>query len=38
MRFPPGAVAFDCALLMREIAHEWHAREELCAGCVATPA
>lgn len=25
--FPPGAVEFDCALLMRGIEHEWHARE-----------
>lgn len=23
-RFPAGSVAFDCALLMREIDHEWH--------------
>jgi hypothetical protein len=23
--FPPGAVAFDCALLMRDVPHEWHA-------------
>lgn len=33
-RFPPRAVTFDCALLMREMAHEWHAREELCASCI----
>jgi hypothetical protein len=25
-RFPRGSVAFDCALLMREIDHEWHGR------------
>jgi hypothetical protein len=31
--FPPGTVAFDCALLMREIEHEWHGRGQLCAGC-----
>jgi hypothetical protein len=24
--FPPGSVAFDCALLMRGIEHEWHGR------------
>lgn len=30
-RFPPGALAFDCALLMRNIAHEWHARGQLRA-------
>jgi len=28
-RFPPGAVQFDCALLMRRIHHEWHARTRL---------
>jgi hypothetical protein len=28
--FPAGAMAFDCALLMRGIAHEWHARAPLC--------
>lgn len=27
--FPPGSVEFDCALLMREIAHEWHAQQSL---------
>lgn len=25
-RFPRGTIAFDCALLMRGIDHEWHAR------------
>ncbi|HEX4591241.1 MAG TPA: DUF2071 domain-containing protein [Gemmataceae bacterium] len=29
--FPPGSAEFDCALLMRGIDHEWHARESLCA-------
>ena len=29
--FPAGSVEFDCALLMREIAHEWHGRESLHA-------
>ena len=28
--FPPGSTAFDCALLMRGMDHEWHAREDLC--------
>ena len=28
--FPAGSVAFDCALLMRGISHEWHARGDLC--------
>ena len=23
--FPKGTVTFDCALIMRNIAHEWHA-------------
>ena len=27
--FPPGTVEFDCALLMRGIAHEWHAHQSL---------
>jgi hypothetical protein len=31
--FPPGAVEFDCALLMRGIPHEWRARESLGAAC-----
>jgi hypothetical protein len=28
--FPAGTVAFDSALLMRGIDHEWHGREPLC--------
>jgi hypothetical protein len=24
-RFPAGAAVFDCALMMRDVAHEWHA-------------
>jgi hypothetical protein len=28
--FPQGSVRFDCALLMRGIEHEWHAREPMC--------
>src|SRR2546429_1157333 len=27
--FPPGSAAFDCALIMRNIAHEWEAAEEM---------
>ena len=23
-RFPAGSIAFDCALIMRNVAHEWH--------------
>ena len=29
--FPAGSVEFDCALLMRGIAHEWYNRGTLCA-------
>lgn len=29
-RFPNGSVAFDNALLIRDIDHEWHGRDELC--------
>lgn len=29
-RFPRGSVEFDCALLMRNIDHEWHGRPVLC--------
>jgi hypothetical protein len=35
-KFPDGSARFDCALLMRNIDHEWHARESLC--CKAEPA
>ncbi len=27
--FPPGSAEFDCALLMRNISHEWHAAEDM---------
>jgi hypothetical protein len=30
-RFPEGSIAFDCALLMRSTAHEWHARPALAS-------
>lgn len=30
IHFPPSSVSFDCALLMRDIQHEWRAREALC--------
>lgn len=30
-KFPKGSITFDCALLMRNIEHEWHAREDLHA-------
>ncbi len=29
-RFPSGSIVFDCALLMRQIEHEWRGREEIC--------
>ena len=28
--FPEGSTQFDCALLMRNVGHEWHSREPLC--------
>jgi hypothetical protein len=30
--FPRGSIAFDCALLMRGIQHEWHGQADLCCG------
>ena len=35
--FPRGSIAFDCALLMRGIEHEWHGQADLCCagGCCA---
>lgn len=32
-RFPPGSVAFDCALLMENIPHEWRPLEPMACGC-----
>ena len=29
MRFPRGSVAFDCALVMRNLGHEWHSAQDL---------
>jgi uncharacterized protein YqjF (DUF2071 family) len=31
-RFPKGSVEFDCALIMRDIAHEWHSAADLFVG------
>jgi len=31
-KFPPGSVRFDCALLMRDVEHEWRDAEELYLG------
>lgn len=30
-RFPAGSVEFDCALVMRDIPHEWHSRPRIFA-------
>jgi hypothetical protein len=30
-KFPVGSAAFDCALLMRDVDHEWHTRETCTA-------
>jgi hypothetical protein len=30
-RFPEGSVELDCALVMRNLAHEWHAAGDLLA-------
>lgn len=27
--FPAGTIQFDCALLMRDIPHEWHSEPDL---------
>ncbi len=27
--FPKGSVSFDCALIMRDIEHEWHSEPDL---------
>lgn len=31
MLFPVGTAILDCALLMRDISHEWHGHEQLCS-------
>lgn len=28
--FPAGSAEFDCALLMTDVEHEWHGKEDLC--------
>ena len=35
--FPRGAIAFDCALLMRGIRHEWHGQASLCVSDIYEP-
>jgi hypothetical protein len=32
--FPEGSAQFDCALLMKAVPHEWHAREDVQAAAV----
>lgn len=32
-RFPEGTVAFDCALVMRDLEHRWVRHHEVCAVC-----
>jgi hypothetical protein len=27
--FPPGSIEFDCALMMRNLRHEWHNAQDL---------
>jgi hypothetical protein len=34
-RFPPGSIAFDCALIMRDIPHTWRAEPPLVVSCPA---
>jgi uncharacterized protein YqjF (DUF2071 family) len=35
--FPKGSIRFDCALLMRQIEHEWHGKDDLCCVSEKTP-
>ncbi len=35
--FPSGSIAFDCALLMRNIQHEWHGKADLCCSLAQRP-
>ncbi|SRR5579871_90991 len=37
-RFPAGSVTFDCALLMRNIRHEWHSLKDLDSGLLSRTA
>ena len=34
-QFPPGTSEFDCALLMKDVAHEWRTHEAMCCEAVA---
>jgi hypothetical protein len=33
-RFPKRTIDFDCALVMRDIPHEWHSEPDLVASSV----
>jgi len=35
--FPRGSIGFDCALLMRNISHEWHTRQQLHVSRIREP-
>ena len=35
--FPEGSIAFDCALLMRGVEHEWHGKSDLCCAAGSRP-
>ncbi len=35
-KFPEGSVEFDCALIMRNIEHEWHSAAEMQTGQLAS--
>jgi hypothetical protein len=35
--FPAGSIAFDCALVMRGIEHEWHGQSDLCCAADGRP-
>jgi hypothetical protein len=36
--FPKGTIEYDCTLLMRGIAHEWHGQKDLCCETQVQPA
>jgi hypothetical protein len=35
--FPRGSIELDCALLMRNVEHEWHGKSDLCCAAGAQP-
>lgn len=36
--FPKGSIQYDCTLLMRGIAHEWHGQKDFCCATQVQPA